>query len=106
MKPRSSLLQISPYPFPIIVLINERHKNHRCCGETISDLEQPLLTALFDRSHLLARRTVWLAAKKVPWQFRQRGVLVLYALNGQPLNRVDAQMTQYRDVQIDFGDVS
>lgn len=44
-------------------------------------------------------------SQESPWHFRQRGVLVLYALNDQPLNRVEARMTQYRDVQMDFGDV-
>lgn len=93
---------------PLIALINQRDKNHRRCVETISDLEQPLLTTLpcfTEAIYLLGERDGWHGQESL-WKFRQRGVLVLYLLNDQQLNRVEALMTQYRDVPMDFGDAS
>lgn len=93
---------------PLIALINKRDKNHRRCVEALSTLEKPLRTTLpcfTEAMYLLGERDGW-RGQETLWQFRQRGVLLLYPLDDLQLNRAYALMEQYRNVPMDLGDAS
>lgn len=93
---------------PLIALLNKRDRNHRRCVEAIATLEKPLITTLpcfTEAIYLLGERDGWHGQESL-WKFRQKGVLLLYPLNDEQLNRAEALMTQYRDVPMDLGDAS
>ncbi|MEO0377227.1 MAG: PIN domain-containing protein [Cyanobacteria bacterium P01_A01_bin.17] len=93
---------------PLIALINKRDRNHHRCVEALSTLEKPLLTTLpcfTEAIYLLGERDGW-RGQATLWQFRQRGVLLIYPLNDLQLNRASALMEQYRNVPMDLGDAS
>jgi len=88
----------------ILALLDENDRWHTVCSETLRQLRLPLLTTeavLTEVFHLIRRSRT---EKEAVWRLLSSGVIVLATIDNWELHRIQALMSPYKDLPMDFAD--
>jgi len=90
----------------ILALLDARDRWHALCSATLRQLRLPLLTTeaiLTEVFHLIRRSRTEMRAV---WTLLDAGVIVLATIDNSELHRIQALMSRYKDLPMDFADAT
>jgi predicted nucleic acid-binding protein len=90
----------------ILALLDENDRWHALCSDALRQLRLPLLTSeavLTEVFHLIRRSRTEMEAV---WTLVHSGVIVLATIDNSELHRIQALMSRYKDLPMDFADAT
>ncbi len=90
----------------ILALLDENDRWHTLCSDALRQLRLPLLTSeavLTEVFHLIRRSRTEMEAV---WTLFHSGVIVLAIIENSELHRIEALMSRYKDLPMDFADAT